>query len=124
MCLALMVFHEAGNQSTKGKMATIEVVQNRVKAKRYKDTPCGVIKEPRQFSWVNSSNRALNKAPSSVHKNSLVMRQWKESQAAVKQYMSSPTNYTKGSEYFNTLRLGVRYKTDVSPTKIGNHIFY
>lgn len=124
MCLALMVFHEAGNQSTKGKLATLEVVQNRIDSGKYPKTPCGVIKQKSQFSWVNSSNRALNKVPSGVSRNKLVKKQWEDSQAAAKQFLSSRTNYTKGATYFNTLRLGVRYKTNVTSTRIGNHVFY
>lgn len=119
-----MVFHEAGNQSLKGKMATIEVVQNRVKSSQYKDSACSVIKQPAQFSWVNSSNRALNKIPNKAKASKGAMKQWEDSQAAVKKYLSSPTNYTKGAKYFNTLKLGVRYKTTVKPVRIGNHVFY
>jgi spore germination cell wall hydrolase CwlJ-like protein len=124
MCLALVAFHEAGNQSMKGKMATIEVVQNRVNSSQYKDGHCAVVKQPSQFSWVNSSNRALNKVPQKVNLSAGYKKQWEDSKKAARTFIASPTNYTKGAKYFNTLKLGVRYKTKVSPVTIGNHIFY
>ena len=119
-----MVYHEAGNQPLKGKLATLEVVQNRVDSKQFPNSHCEVIKQPNQFSWVNSSNRALNKVPSKVKKNKAEQKSWEESEKAVKEFLKRKTNYTKGAKYFNTLRLGVRYKTKVAPTKIGNHVFY
>lgn len=124
MCLSLMVYHEAGNQPLKGKMATLEVVQNRVDSKKYPNSHCEVIKQPNQFSWVNSSNRGLNKVPAKAKRNKAERESWEKSQEAVKKFLNKRTNYTKGAKYFNTLRLGVRYKTDVAPVRIGNHVFY
>ena len=119
-----MVFHEAGNQPVKGKMATLEVVQNRVNSSKYPNSHCAVIRQKNQFSWVNSSNRALNKIPDKVKTSPAYKKQWEESQEAVKKFLKSPTNYTKGAHFFNTNGLVVRYKTNVKPVRIGGHTFY
>ena len=124
MCLTLMVFHEAGNQPVKGKMATLEVVQNRVNSSKYPNSHCSVIRQKNQFSWVNSSNRSLNKIPDKVKTSPAYKKQWEESQEVVKKFLKSPTNYTNGAHFFNSNSLGVRYKTNVTPVRIGGHTFY
>jgi len=59
-CLAENAYFEAGNQSTKGKIAVTNVVMNRVEDKRFPKTPCGVVyqrtKRVCQFSWVCLGN--------------------------------------------------------------------
>lgn len=49
---------------------------------------------------------------------------WNASVQVAKNFYNKKTNYTNGALYFNTNRLGVRYKTDVKPCKVGNHVFY
>jgi len=55
-CLAENVYFEAGNQTTKGKIAVTNVVMNRTKDDSFPSTPCGVVKQKKhgecQFSWV------------------------------------------------------------------------
>jgi len=44
-CLAENAYFEAGNQSTKGKIAVTNVVMNRVEDKRFPKTPCEVAEQ-------------------------------------------------------------------------------
>ena len=61
-CLADNAYFEAGNQSTKGKIAVTHVVMNRIGDHRFPTTPCGVIHQKHQFSWfgVKSTIKELN----------------------------------------------------------------
>ena len=123
MCLALAIFHESGNQSVKGKQAVAEVVINRVRSEKYPDTVCSVIKQNNQFSWYNK-NVSLNNPPRIIYKNIQSMQQWETSKDIARQQLIQKTNHVKGSLFFNTTRLGVRYKTNELPRKIGGHVFY
>ena len=54
-CLAQNIYFEAGNQSLIGKLAVGLVVVNRVKSPRYPNTICGVVRQRKQFSWVDDA---------------------------------------------------------------------
>ena len=123
MCLALAIFHESGNQSVIGKQAVAEVVINRVRSEKYPDTVCSVIKQNNQFSWYNK-NVSLSNPPRIIYKNTQSMQQWETSKDIARQQLIQKTNHVKGSLFFNTTRLGVRYKTNELPRKIGGHVFY
>lgn len=123
MCLALAIFHESGNQSVIGKQSVAEVVINRVRSEKYPDTVCSVIKQNNQFSWYNK-NVSLNNPPRIIYKNTQSMQQWETSKDIARQQLIQKTNHVKGSLFFNTTRLGVRYKTNELPRKIGGHVFY
>ena len=45
MCMAVNIYHEAGNQSMLGQMAVGQVVMNRVADSRFPDTVCEVVKQ-------------------------------------------------------------------------------
>ena len=123
MCLALAIFHESGNQSVKGKQAVAEVVINRVNNEKYPNSVCSVIKQPSQFAWYNK-NVSLSNPPRIIYKNTQSKQQWEISKEIARQQLIQKTNHVKGSLFFNTTRLGVRYKTKVSPRTIGGHVFY
>ena len=52
-CQAVNIYFEARGESLSGKQAILEVVNNRVKAKGYPSTQCGVIFQRKQFSWTH-----------------------------------------------------------------------
>ena len=52
-CLAMNIYQEARGESTQGKMAVGAVTLNRVKSKRYPNTICEVVWQPKQFSWTS-----------------------------------------------------------------------
>jgi N-acetylmuramoyl-L-alanine amidase len=51
MCLALVLDSEATGEPTLGKLAVIEVVQNRVKSPEFPNSVCEVVQESDQFAW-------------------------------------------------------------------------
>jgi spore germination cell wall hydrolase CwlJ-like protein len=62
-CLAENAYFEAGNQSTKGKIAVTNVVMNRAADKKFPKTACGVVYEKKsgvcQFSWVCEGKKRI-----------------------------------------------------------------
>lgn len=123
LCLALAIFHEARGEPIKGQQAVAEVVINRTKDQDFPNTVCSVIKQKSQFSWYKP-NISLSTPPKSIKTNIQSQEAWENAKKIAKQQLSKPSNHTKGAVFFNTQRLGVRFKTDVKPCKIGNHVFY
>ena len=117
-CLAFAIYMESKGEPIKGQEAVAEVILNRSNNKDFPSRPCDVIKQHKQFSWY-SRNLDITKEPKNINQE--------QRQTAVKtanKALNNKTNYTKGSLFFNTRNLGVRYKTKVSPCVIGRHIFY
>lgn len=56
-CMAKNIYHEAGSEPTLGKYAVAQVTINRMKSPMYRNTVCGVVFEPYQFSWANYHGR-------------------------------------------------------------------
>jgi Cell Wall Hydrolase len=68
-CLAATIFYEAGNETTAGQMAVVQVVLNRVRHPAYPKTVCGVVfqgQERRtgcQFSYTCDGSMARRPSP-------------------------------------------------------------
>lgn len=123
LCLALAIFHEARGEPIKGQKAVAEVVLNRTNHPSFPQTVCGVVKQPRQFSWVNK-NVSLSNPPPIIYKNVQAQESWAQAKKIAQEQLDKPTSYTQGAVFFNTNRLGVRFKTNTRPCRIGNHVFY
>lgn len=52
-CLAKAVYFEARGESLEGQLAVAQVVINRAASGRYPASLCGVVTQPRQFSFIN-----------------------------------------------------------------------
>lgn len=115
-CLALASFMEARGEPVKAQYAVMEVIHNRHSSDKFPNGYCNVIKQPNQFSWYkgNGSMKVPNKDFSA----------WNQSLEIANNFQQNKTNYVGKALYFNHNRLGVRYKTNVKPCKIGNHTFY
>lgn len=51
-CLTEAIYFEAGAESYQGKVAVANVILNRVENKAFKaDTVCGIVNQPKQFSY-------------------------------------------------------------------------
>lgn len=115
-CIADNIYYEARGEPKQGKYAVGHVVMNRVKDKRFPNTPCGVIKQRAkgicQFSWVC---RGQGKKNSTQHKEAL--------EIAEEIYYGKAQDNTGGSKFFHARR--VKPGWGFSITKIiGNHVFY
>lgn len=54
-CLSEAVYFESGNQKFEGKLGVSHTILNRVKHnRRWSNTICGVISEPKQFSYKDT----------------------------------------------------------------------
>lgn len=117
-CLAQNAYFEAGNQGTSGMQAVTNVVMNRVKDKRFPNTPCKVIKQRTrkscQFSWVCANLKVKDR---SLYDRSV---------AIVRQvyYNKIPDN-TNGALYFHERRYRPYWSYKMKLTiRVGDHKFY
>lgn len=116
-CLAENAYFEAGNQSTKGKIAVSNVVMNRVEDKRFPKTPCGVIHQKSkgvcQFSWVCEGKKRI--------------RDWimyaEAERTARLVYLDKVGDVTHGAKFYHANYVNPRWGYDRVAT-IGAHIFY
>ena len=117
MCLSLAIYWEARGENKVGQYAVAEVIHNRTKHSDYPNDYCSVIKQKSQFSFVKNL-KSLGSAPK------YDLEAWRKSVQVAKDFRQNKTNYVGKALYFNTVNLGIRYKTKVKPVKIGNHVFY
>jgi spore germination cell wall hydrolase CwlJ-like protein len=61
ICLAKNIYHEARGESFLGQVAVAQTTINRALHPRFKNTICGVVFSPNQFSWTSSPNKIKNK---------------------------------------------------------------
>lgn len=94
-CLANNAYHEARGQRPDGQRAVMHVVMNRTKDKRFgSTTPCGVIQQPGQFTWV--------KHPFRVREPELYA---KIHELARLVYIGALKDNTNGAFYFRNVRV-------------------
>jgi len=108
-CITEAVYHEARNQPFNGQVAVANVIRNR--AKRKHKGVCSVIKERKQFSYRDGYF-----VPAMTDKKAVTMAK----NAAI---ASMGKDLTNGAIFYNTRRLGVRFKGH-HPVIIGSHVFY
>ena len=104
LCLSSTIHHEAGGEPYAGKVAVASVVLNRVDNPRFPNTVCGVVKQPRQFSWVGKKPMTL--------KQEKLAQQILEGQ--VKRTLPTALFFTNVKIWFKRSVVAV----------IGNHRFY
>jgi spore germination cell wall hydrolase CwlJ-like protein len=117
MCLAVAVFFEARGEPIDGQIAVAEVVMNRVADERYPDTVCGVVFEPKAFSFTHDGlpDRLPSKDPLGAAETALTV---------ASEVMGGDTLGITSTHY---------HTTSVSPHwnkhfdldgVVGNHVFY
>ena len=131
MCMAVNLYHEAGNQSMIGQMAVGQVVLNRVADNRFPNTVCEVVKQAVtykksdkpirwkcQFTWYCDGKKdepdfdsrtwrlALDHASILITKNILL-------------------DITEGATHYHATYVRPAWaKTKTRTTRIDRHIFY
>ena len=131
MCMAVNLYHEAGNQSMIGQMAVGQVVLNRVADKRFPNTVCEVVKQAVtykksdkpirwkcQFTWYCDGKKdepdfdsrtwrlALDHATILINKTILL-------------------DVTEGATHYHATYVRPAWaKTKTRTTRIDRHIFY
>lgn len=118
-CLATNAYHEARGEGQKGIEAVTQVVLNRVKDKKFGNTPCEVVYERNkgkcQFSWVCTKNRIKNMTLYFFVKD-----------VVTQLYYGNKKDITNGSTYYHARYVsGSWFKRNLKQTTvIGNHVFY
>lgn len=117
-CLAYNIFHEAGVESVKGKIAVAQITHNRLKTNRWGKDICSVVYARKQFSWTLFQKNHVNKPKGPL---------WNDSVRAMKAFVDGKR--VKGLE--DSLHYHTDYiktpKWAVKKTKaltLGQHIFY
>ena len=114
-CLAGTVYFESKGESLAGQLAVAEVVINRKNSGRFANSICGVVYQPKQFSFVRGG-----KMPR-IDKNS---KHWRNAVAiahiAMDNQWQSPV---KGSLFFHANYVSPGWRLTRTGT-IGNHVFY
>ena len=113
-CIAKNVYHESRGEGVKGMVAVAYVTINRAKSGKFPSTPCGVVFQAHQFSWVRNKPRIEDK------------EQYGEIKQLVKEVVNGQhRDVTGGATYFHTKQIRTRWSNSMSCTaRIGNHVFY
>src|SRR5574344_1916959 len=130
--LTAIIYCEAGNQSTKGKIAVANVVLNRVKNKRYPNSIKSVIYQKYQFSPTRSKSKiykgytnyqvVLNKSSGNFKMTSAE----KKMMAACKKAALAALNgkYVLNKKYYHFTATNAVKRKGVKAQYIGGHGFY
>lgn len=113
-CLAKNIYFEAGAEPHAGKVAVASVVMNRSKSKNFPTTPCAVINQPGQFSWVPHKPKIKS---DDLYEKCLTI--------AKDVYYNKVRDNTAGALFFHATHVRPSWSNKKSRTiKIGGHIFY
>lgn len=113
-CLAIGIYFESRSEPLEGQLAVAEVILNRAQSGRFADSVCGVLTQPRQFSFVRGGNlptpRDSEQWRTAVGVARVAMtEQWESSVSNAMFFHASRIN-----PGWNRQRLG----------RLGNHVFY
>lgn len=117
MCLAKNIYHEAGAEPTKGKLAVAQVTINRTRNPYFEGTICQVVMAHKQFSWT------LNQRLRNMHPSG---ETWDESVRVATAALKDGFR-VKGMEnalYYHANYVHPRWNNVVRLAQIGAHIFY
>ena len=112
-CIAAAIHHEARGESQRGQIAVAEVILARANSKRFASTPCGVVLQPRQFSFVRNGQ-----IPAVPEKSMKRLRRMVEQVRSGKL-----TAGMKNALYFHATHINPRWRRPLAGV-IGRHIFY
>ena len=97
ICMARNIYHESRGEPEKGRAAVAYVVLNRVESSSFPNSPCAVITQPSQFSWVRGSLNSLPKEWDAYEKSMKL---------AVESMKGTLPNPIGDATYFHASRLG------------------
>ena len=131
MCMAVNLYHEAGNQSMIGQMAVGQVVLNRVADKRFPNTVCEVVKQAvtykksdKPIRWKCQFTWYCDGAKDDVNKDS---KAWRYSLEYASIVLSGRIvlDITEGATHYHATYVRPAWaKTKTRTTRIDRHIFY
>lgn len=114
-CLAGAVYFEAKGEPLHGQLSVAEVILNRARSGRFPTSPCGVVKQRGQFSFIRGGRFPA------IARTSLA---WKRAVAiahiAVQDLADGPA---PKALFFHAKRVSPRWRL-TRVAMVGNHIFY
>jgi hypothetical protein len=118
LCFALVSYREARSEPIAAQIATMQVLRNRATLNREK--PCKELARHRQFAWTSKYKITHPKTIGEKDKNAWLLSMQLSQSLNKVSVKGIKSNYV----YFNTLKLGKRYKTKTTPIKLGELLFY
>lgn len=124
-CLALNIYFEARGEPPEGQWAVAMVTMNRVQHRHYPSSVCGVVWQPRQFSWTHDgkSDQPRDKRAWYLAQkiaNFVRQRFWK-----LPERTRGALDLTRGALHFYAPQLASPYwvKAHTVTREIGRHVF-
>lgn len=113
-CIAIGVYYESRSESLEGQLAVAHVIINRASSGRFASTPCGVLTQRGQFSFVRGG---VLPTPPNGH-------QWQTAVAMARIASAErwPTA-APGAMFFHASRVSPGWNRP-RIARLGNHIFY
>ena len=115
-CLALNIYHEARGEPAAGQVAVAHVTMNRMADPRWPDNICGVVYQPKQFSWTHMIKDHTPKKGEA----------WSRALRIAESVMAGDhTDNTDGAVYYHADYVNPVWNRNLKvTTKIGVHVFY
>lgn len=114
-CLARAVYYESKGEPLSGQLSVAEVVLNRSESGRFPSTVCGVVRQPRQFSFVRRGH--IPQPPNNA--------QWKTAVAIAKiAQQDLADGGAPRALFFHARYVKPGWRNLTRVASIGNHIFY
>lgn len=114
-CLARNIYYEARGEGVSGMRAVAHVTMNRMRSRLFRNTVCGVVHQPSQFSWVRAGY-ASPRGPL-----------WERAQEIAERVYTGAdaSDNTHGATYFHATRVRPSWVRRFTRTiTIGGHAFY
>lgn len=114
-CLASAIYFEAKGEPLDGQLAVARVILDRTASGRFATTPCGVVMQRGQFSFIRGGS-----IPAIARDNG----QWRTAVAIAKIAQGDLWNSsTQGALFFHARRVAPNWRM-ARVGAIGNHVFY
>lgn len=115
-CLATTVYFESKGESHQGQLAVAKVVLNRTQSRKFATTPCGVMRERGQFSFVRGGQTPAIQTAS---------RAWNDAVAIARIARNDLWDSAVGDKalFFHATHVSPNWKR-ARVARIDNHIFY
>lgn len=115
-CLALNIYHEARGESLEGQVGVAHVTVNRRDHDYFPNTICGVVYDPKQFSWTHL------KKDTHPHEHKLYQTALVIARDVIYGNVNDPTN---GATFYHATRVNPDWAPFMDLQKlIGAHAFY
>lgn len=114
-CLATAVYFESKGEPLEGQLAVAQVILNRVESGRWAPSICGVINQPRQFSFIRDGRSDEPRRAA----------QWRTAQAIA--LIAATDNWRPvvgDATHFHATRVAPGWRNLRRVSVIGNHVFY